>query len=81
MIKARKIEEKKFEHFTPEGDSMEFLSYLEHLDLRIQIRNHQAEGYYLIAFDKKIRYDRNGNLEDYPDGMYDEMQNLLMELI
>jgi len=81
MIKVNKIEQPLHEHFDPEGKSLGFLNYLEHLDLRLQIKTEKADGYYLIFNDLTIRFQSNGRLERWPNDMYDQVESYLYKLV
>ena len=80
MIQVNKIIPQVVEHFDPEGNSLGFLSYEEHLDLLVQIKKDQVFGYSL-EFGERILIDKNGTLEDYPVGLYETITNYLFELI
>lgn len=56
-------------------------SYLQLLDVRIQIKNEQSSDYYISWNDIIIGIDKNGQLESYPEGFFDETINLLLQLI
>lgn len=81
MIQVNKITPQVVEHFDPDNNSLGFLNYEEHLDLRVQIKKEQIFGYYLVFNDKKIRLDLNGECEDYPIGLYETITNYLFQLI
>lgn len=81
MIIPNKIKSHKFEHFDPEGNSLGFLNEIENLDLRYQIAKENAIGYYIIFEDKKINIDNNGNCDEWPKGMYDQMLPIFCKLI
>ena len=49
--------------------------------IRVQIRKLQLSGCYIEFEGQKIKMDRNGELQDYPDGLFDESTKLLLELI
>lgn len=49
--------------------------------IRVKIKEQQVDGYYLIFKGQKITIDRNGMLSDWPNGLFDEETNLLLELI
>jgi hypothetical protein len=57
------------------------LNEYEFLDIRVQIKKAQVFGYYLIFNGKKIQIDKNGELEDYPQGLLDTMTGFYFELI
>jgi predicted ATPase len=74
MIKINKIEPLVVEHFNPNGESLGFLNEFEHNDLKIQIVEHDVEGYYLIFNDVKITINKDGNCSSFPYGLYDVTQ-------
>ena len=79
MIIPKKIEEQTVEHFSPEGVSLGFLTYLESLDLQVQIKKHKASGYYSVFNDEKVEISSDGRYNT-PKGMYDQLNDLLIEL-
>ena len=80
MIIPKKIEEQTVEHFSPEGISLGFLTYLESLDLRVQILENRASGYYLIFNGEKIEISPEGRSK-IPKNMFDHYTNLLTKLM
>lgn len=50
-------------------------------DIRIQIKEKQLTGYYIKFNGEKIKIDRNGNLEKWPDGLFDKLTDLLLKLV
>lgn len=76
MIKVNKYEPQVVEHFDSDDNSLGFLNDLESLDLRCQIAEEKAEGYYLIFNDKKVSIRSNGRVEYWPNGLYD--MNLIL---
>lgn len=80
MIKVNKINHNLAEHFDPNGNSLGFLNELEHLDLRLQIAQENAVGYYAVIPDEeyfnenkeqpKYFITSDGGLEDWEDGFY-----------
>lgn len=80
MIKVKKIEQPTAEHFAPDGTSLGFLTDLENMDLRLQIANEEAEGYYIVFKDKKINIDKDGEMDAWPVGMYDQMMKPMANL-
>ena len=78
-IKIKTIPEQRVEVFH-KNESVGLLNYVEFLDLRVQIKEHQESGYYCMYENQKIKIDKNGELSDYPRGFFDEYINLLMKL-
>ena len=81
MIEIRKIEIQTLEHFDNHDNSLGFLNELENIDLRVQIKNNNISGYYLMFKGEKIEISSNGKFKKYPSGMYDEHKNLLLKLV
>lgn len=81
MIQLKKINSPLVEVFDPQGNSLGEANEYELLDLRVQIREANVWGYYIVFNDRKVRIDRRGELEDYPIGLLDTMTNLLFKLI
>ena len=80
MITVTKIEPQIIEHFTPDNQSLGFLNEYENLDLRCQIAEHKAEGYYLIFNGEKITITTDGREDSYPNGLYDVNLDLQIRL-
>lgn len=81
MIKVNKIEPFTCEAFSPENESLGFLNEYEFYDLRIQIKEAKAKGYYMMFNNIRIGIDHQGNVEDDPNGFYDMIVNQLLKLI
>jgi predicted ATPase len=56
-------------------------NYLEFLDLRVQIKKAQVYGYQIKFENEFIDIDRRGSLRTWPKGLFDQVENFLMELI
>jgi len=81
MIKLKVIESPLVSVYDPEGSFMGIANEYELLDLRVQIREANVYGYFLLFNGKKIRIDRRGELEDYPLGLLDTMSGFYCKLI
>ena len=81
MIKVKKIEVPKCDLYSPDDTHLGKLNEYEFLDARVQIKEKQLKGYYAVFNDKKIRIDRNGTLEEYPIGMFDQIGYLYCRLL
>ena len=81
MIKIRKIVPPTLEIYDPRDKLLGVVNEYEFLDIRVQIKKAQANGYYLIFKGKKVMIDRNGQLEEYPPGLLDIMSELYCQLI
>lgn len=49
--------------------------------IRCCIKENQLKGYYIECNGEHISIDRNGNLSNYPEGMFDVNTKLLLELV
>jgi len=78
--KPMKIEEQVVEHFTPNDESIGFLTANEFLYLRIQIRNEYESGWYLMFEGERIMIKPNGDIEKWPNNLYNTATDLLNEL-
>lgn len=82
MVIIREIKNKSCQLYDPNDNLIgEFDSDLIFNDIRIQIKEQQLKGYYLIFEDKKIKIDSNGNLASYPNGLFDTYIDQLCKLI
>lgn len=81
MIEVKKIEIPKCDLYSPDDIHLGELNEYEFLDARVQIKEKQLKGYYAIFNSKKIRIDRNGTLEEYPIGMFDQLGDLYCRLL
>jgi predicted ATPase len=81
-IKINKVEEPTCSLYDPDSNHIgEINSTLELNDVRIQIKNNGVSGYYIMWKGSPIRIDRRGNLEAWPKGFYDIIDDQLMELL
>ena len=80
MIQVNKHEPQVVEHFDPNGNSLGFLNEYESLDLRCQIAENKAEGYYLIFNDEKYPIQSNGRISHWPYGLFDTLSGLFSRL-
>lgn len=81
MIQINKIAPPTLDIYEPGGNLLGTVNEYEFLDIRVQIKKAQIFGYYLIFKGKKVRIDRNGELEEYPIGLLDTMSGFYCELI
>ena len=66
----------------PDGETMcTFNDYLTFLDICAQIKRKQSSGYKFLFNGKCISVDKNGTLQEYPNGFFDKSLNLLCELV
>lgn len=80
-IKVKTIEIPKVDLYSPEGVHLGNLNEYEFLDVRVQIKETQSVGYYVMFNDNKVGIDINGVLEEYPDGMFDILEKLYLRLL
>jgi len=81
MVQINKIIPPTLEVYAPNGELLGEVNEYEFLDIRVQIKKSQVSGYYLQFKGKKVRIDRNGELEEYPIGLLDTMTGYYMDLI
>lgn len=69
------------------GEKPEYIgtirSAIQFADVRVQIRKEENDkSVYMVYYNKQeIKIDRDGELESWPDGLYDQLSDLLIELI
>ncbi len=82
MIKINEIKEPVCKLYD-DADNLvgDINSALQLNDVRIQIKNQKAKGYYVMWKGRTIRIDSRGNLEEWPIGFYDNGDKQLDELI
>ena len=80
-IKIQKYPVQLLEHFDNDDNSLGYLNNLEHLRLRVELKNSKQAGYYLIFNNEKIFINEKGKCSKFPDGMYDEYNKLLTKLV
>lgn len=71
MIKINKIEPQLVELFAPDDSPLGFINEYEFNDIRVQIAQQKASGYYILFNNKKIIIEPTGRLHDWPNGMFD----------
>lgn len=81
MIQYKKIIPPTMEFYSPEGIFIGIINEYEFLDARVQIKNEQVFGYYVIFEGTKVILDKNGELEEYPLGLLDTMTDSYMKLL
>jgi len=80
MIKINKYEIQTIEHFDNNGNSLGLLNEHENTDLRCQIAEQKAIGYYLVFNGLKIQIESNGKIVNWENGLYDTNEILLSRL-
>lgn len=72
--------------YSPAGECLGEMDYLQFLDVRVRIKQAKASGYYIKWKDKNwkeyiIPIDSDGRIETWHEGFYDFADNMLMELL
>lgn len=80
MIRVNKVIPQTVAHFDPDDNLLGYLNEYECLDLRTQIANEKAFGYYLMFVGRKIKILPDGKLEAWAVGLYDYTENKMTEL-
>ena len=80
MIKINRYEPQTVEHFDSENNSLGFLNEQESTDLRCQIAEQKAEGYYLIFNGFNVGINNKGMIHDWKNGLYETNEILLSRL-
>jgi len=80
MIKIKKIDIQAVEHFDPEGKSLGFLNEYEATELRCQIAEEKAVGYFLKFNEQKIGITPDGKITDWVPGLFDTIETLFARL-
>jgi len=86
-VKVRQIKETFCELYDADGNDVGIISSeLELNDVRIQIKEQQLKGYYILWEDENnqknhIQIDHMGNLERWPYGFFDVGEKQLYKLI
>ncbi len=81
MIEINRIVPPSHEAFDPEDKSLGFLNMFEFNDLRIQIMEEKAEGYYMSYNGIKLFIDKDGMLPNWPNEFYDLFEKQLNRLL
>lgn len=81
-IKPRKSKQLPVEFYSPENVLVATIDTLyEFNDIRVQIKENKAEGYYFVFEGQEITIDKDGRLPYWPEGFFDENEYQLMKLI
>ena len=81
-IVVRRIREPKCKLYDTHGNLVGVIrSFLMLNDVRIQIMEEQASGYYIRFKDHCILIDERGSLSCWPKGFYERYENQLLTLI
>jgi limonene-1,2-epoxide hydrolase len=80
MIQYNKIEPQTVEIWNSDGYFATVNEY-EFNDIRIQIKKEQAEGFYVLLDDQKYFIDKDGMLIVWLIGLFDTINDQLIELL
>ena len=80
MIEVKKIPIQTVAHYDPNDNFLGFLTEEESTDLRTQIAEEKVEGYYLIYNNIKYNIKNSGQLESWPEGLYDSIIESLSKI-
>ena len=81
MVKINEIKETTAKLYKDKELVGEITSYLQLQDIRIQIKEAKAEGYFIDWNDHRINIDKNGLLSDWPLGFFDIVDDQLDTLL
>ena len=81
MIKVNKITPQTVELFNPQNESMGFINEYEFNDIRIQIKEQQAEGYYCIFNGKRFDINKDGRSGNWFEGFFDLIEHQIAKLL
>ena len=75
MIEYKEIPIQKVEVFHPDGSLLANVTEHELYDIRLQIKNQEIDGYFVLYDDGKVIHHinifTNGRLSDWPKGFFD----------
>jgi hypothetical protein len=81
-ITINKIIEPTSELFDSNDNKIgDITSFLQMLDVRLQIKRNNLDGYYFLYKHIKIYIDKNGKLLKYVEGFYDQFDYYIDELL
>lgn len=81
MIKVNKITPQTVELFNPQDESMGFINEYEFNDVRIQIKEQQAEGYYCMFNGERFDINKDGRSQDWFEGFFDLLDKQMSKLL
>ena len=81
MINIKKIIPPTVDLYSPDDVHLGNLNEYEFLDAKAQIKEQRLTGYYCVFEGVKIRIDRNGTQEEYPENMFNQLRDCYMRLI
>lgn len=80
MVQVNSYPEQTVNLFSPEGESMGFVNELQFADVRCQICENNLSGYYIEFNNEKTIITPNGELENWPAGLFDSAMILFARL-
>jgi hypothetical protein len=81
MITINKITPPSVLLYNPQGLFMGVVNEYEFHDARVQIKQCEANGYYVEYNGLRIDIDKDGRVGVWPDGMFDQITNSLINLL
>ncbi len=77
----KRYEQPKVDLYDDKGEFVGVVNnHTELMMVIIQLVENNLTGYYIMWGDKQIRISDDGNLSEFPRGLYDELQHLLAVL-
>lgn len=81
MVKINRFIPQRVSLFSPEDEFLGMVNIYEFNDVRVQIMQSQLAGYYVVFNTKKIYIDHNGKIENWPEGLFDHLDDMYFKLI
>lgn len=79
-LEVKKIIPQTVEVFDNEGNSLGMLNEFEFNEIRIQIKEQGLEGCYAMFEGEKIFIDRDGRVNNWPEGFFDLLDDQFTRL-
>lgn len=71
MIQINKITPPSVTLYNPDGEFIGVINEYEFNDFRLQICQNNIQGYFIEYKDRRIFIDNDGNLDEWPYGLFD----------
>ena len=71
MITYKKIPTQKVEVYSPSGVFFALVNEHELQDIRLQIKNQEVDGWYIVFNSERIDINIKGQLSNWPKGLFD----------
>lgn len=81
MVRIKNIEEPVVKLFFNGSFVGEIKSGLSFYDVLSQIKEENVYGYSIEYNNEMINIDKEGTLEKYPDGLYDQLTDILLTIV